>query len=344
MPSRILLVRTDRIGDTLLTLPAVTALRQTFPDAFIAFLCQPYTEPMVRRINGLDQVLTYENEGKHQGFQGIELLSKELRSYQFDFSVVFFPRASLIWALWRSGIPRRIGTGFRWYSFLLTDRVMEHRSECLKHEADYNLNLLSPLLGTKIPEPQFDFQTDPELSEEWETLQNQNGVSSDYIIIHPGSGNSAPNLNLEQYQMLAETILQETGWQILLTGSPAEAEINQHLVDKISGNRIIDLSAKLNLVQLMECIRNARLLITSSTGPLHLADAQNTSVLGFFCPLPPHTPVRWGPYQQSEWVVSPDLKSPDRCRMKDCPYGGCLQQLSSNQIVEALEQRVKELN
>ena len=242
MPSRILLVRTDRIGDTLLTLPAVTALRQTFPDAFIAFLCQPYTEPMVRRINGLDQVLTYENEGKHQGFQGLELLSKELRSYQFDFSVVFFPRASLIWALWRSGIPRRIGTGFRWYSFLLTDRVMEHRSECLKHEADYNLNLLSPLLGTKIPEPQFDFQTDPELSEEWETLQNQNGVSSDYIIIHPGSGNSAPNLNLEQYQMLAETILQETGWQILLTGSPAEAEINQHLVDKISGNRIIDFS------------------------------------------------------------------------------------------------------
>ena len=118
MPSRILLVRTDRIGDTLLTLPAVTALRQTFPDAFIAFLCQPYTEPMVRRINGLDQVLTYENEGKHQGFQGLELLSKELRSYQFDFSVVFFPRASLIWALWRSGIPRRIGTGFRWYSFL----------------------------------------------------------------------------------------------------------------------------------------------------------------------------------------------------------------------------------
>ena len=74
MPSRILLVRTDRIGDTLLTLPAVTALRQTFPDAFIAFLCQPYTEPMVRRINGLDQVLTYENEGKHEGFQGLELL------------------------------------------------------------------------------------------------------------------------------------------------------------------------------------------------------------------------------------------------------------------------------
>ena len=221
---------------------------------------------------------------------------------------------------------------------------MEHRSECLKHEADYNLSLLSPLLGTMIPEPQFDFQTDPELSEEWETLQNQNEVSSDYIIIHAGSGNSAPNLNLEQYQILAETILQETGWQILLTGSPAEAEINQNLVDKNSGNRIIDLSAKLNLVQLMECIRNARLLITSSTGPLHLADAQNTSVLGFFCPLPPHTPVRWGPYQQREWVVSPDLKSPDRCRMKDCPYGGCLQQLSSNQIVEALEQRLKELN
>ena len=112
---RILLVRTDRIGDTLLTIPAVSAIRQQFPDAFIAFLCQPYTEPMVQRISGLNQVLIYEKEGKHKGLRGLELLSRELSSYRFDSTVVFFPRVSRIWTLWRAGIPRRIGPGFRWY-------------------------------------------------------------------------------------------------------------------------------------------------------------------------------------------------------------------------------------
>jgi len=88
---RILLVRTDRIGDTLLTIPAVIALRQQFPDAFIAFLCQPYTEPMVQRISDINQVLTYEKEGKHKGWSGLELLSRELSSCRFDSAVVFFP-------------------------------------------------------------------------------------------------------------------------------------------------------------------------------------------------------------------------------------------------------------
>ena len=340
---RILLVRTDRIGDTLLTIPAVIALRQQFPDAFIAFLCQPYTEPMVQRISGINQVLTYEKEGKHKGWRGLELLSRELSSYRFDSTVVFFPCFSLIWALWRAGIPRRIGTGFRWYSFLFTDRVMEHRKECLKHEADYNLNLLSNLLGKTKPVPKFDFNEDHELSDNWKKLQNQYGVGPNYAIVHAGNGKSAPNLSLDQYRFLIEKLLRKNKWQVLLTGSTAEAEINQHFMEKIPGDKIVNLSGKLSLVQLMECIRNARLLITSSTGPLHLADAQNTPVLGFFCPLPPHTPVRWGPYQQREWVVKPELDSPERCRMKNCPYGGCLQQLTYRQIEETIDRRLAEL-
>jgi len=340
---RILLVRTDRIGDTLLTIPAVIALRQQFPDAFIAFLCQPYTEPMVQRISGINQVLTYEKEGKHKGWRGLELLSRELSSYRFDSTVVFFPCVSLIWALWRARIPRRIGTGFRWYSFLFTDRVMEHRKECLKHEADYNLNLLSNLLGKTKPVPKFDFNEDHELSDNWKKLQNQYGVGPNYAIVHAGSGKSAPNLSLDQYRFLIEKLLRKNKWQVLLTGSTAEAGINQHFMEKIPGDKIVNISGKLSLVQLMECIRNARLLITSSTGPLHLADAQNTPVLGFFCPLPPHTPVRWGPYQQKEWVVKPELDSPERCRMKNCPYGGCLQQLTYRQIEEAIDRRLAEL-
>ena len=63
----------------------------------------------------------------------------------------------------------------------------------------------------------------------------------------------------------------------------------------------------------------------------------------FFCPRPPHTPARWGPYQQREWVVKPELDSPERCRMKNCPYGGCLQHLTYRQIEEAIDRRLAEL-
>ena len=87
-------------------------------------------------------------------------------------------------------------------------------------------------------------------------------------------------------------LLDRSELQIILTGSFAEVEINEQLLEGLPKDRMINLSGKLNLEELMEGIRNARLMITNIMGLLHLADAQKTPVLGFFCPFPPHTPVQ----------------------------------------------------
>ncbi|HIO11737.1 MAG TPA: ADP-heptose--LPS heptosyltransferase, partial [Deltaproteobacteria bacterium] len=121
-PERFLLIRTDRIGDTVLTLPAVTALRKKFPAAFIAFLAQPYTAPLIEQYEGIDLLLSYEPEGRHRGWKGVLKLSHQLRELNFDAAILFYPRPELAFALLKAKIPLRIGTGYRWYSFLLNRR------------------------------------------------------------------------------------------------------------------------------------------------------------------------------------------------------------------------------
>ena len=75
-----------------------------------------------------------------------------------------------------------------------------------------------------------------------------------------------------------------------------------------------------------------------------LANAVKTPLLGFFCPAKPHTPTRWGPYDQQKWVVTPTLDSPEICKFNKCPHGGCLQQLSDSKITtELCENRLKNL-
>ncbi|HIO61772.1 MAG TPA: lipopolysaccharide heptosyltransferase II, partial [Deltaproteobacteria bacterium] len=91
-PERFLLIRTDRIGDTVLTLPAVTALRKKFPAAFIAFLAQPYTAPLIEQYEGIDLLLSYEPEGRHRGWKGVLKLSHQLRELNFDAAILFYPR------------------------------------------------------------------------------------------------------------------------------------------------------------------------------------------------------------------------------------------------------------
>jgi len=96
---RFLLIRTARAGDTILTFPAVTALRNNYPEAFISFLAQPYTVPLVEQYAGIDLLLSYEPEGRHKGWKGLLKLSRELQELNFDTALLFYPRLELAFAL-----------------------------------------------------------------------------------------------------------------------------------------------------------------------------------------------------------------------------------------------------
>ena len=339
---RFLLIRTDRIGDTILTLPAVTALRKRYPTAFIVFLAHPYTAPLIEQYEGIDLLLTYEPEGQHKGWPGIIRLSRELEELKIDAALLFYPRAELAFALFKAKIPLRIGTAYRWYSFLLNQRIFEHRKECRKHEAEYNLSLLASLLPGETLQPQAEFKKwSPE---PWLDNFRAELNFSEYVIVHPGSGASAPNLNKTQYRLIISLLLEKTNWSVLLTGTLSEEKLVHELAAGFPKERVKEIAGRFSLAEFFSVIRNSSLLITSSTGPLHLANAAGTPLLGFFCPVKPHTPHRWGPYDQQKWVVTPKLNSPKICKLKNCPHGGCLQQLSESEITtELCEKRLKDL-
>ena len=341
-PERFLLIRTDRIGDTILTLPVVSALRKKYPAAFIVFLAQPYTTPLIEQYEGIDLLLTYEPERQHKGWQGIMRLSRELEELKIDTALLFYPRVELAFALFKAKIPLRIGSAYRWYSFLLNQRIFEHRKECQKHEAEYNLSMLVSLLHDETQQPHAEFKKwSPEPW--WGNFRAELNFS-EYVIVHPGSGASAPNLNKTQYRLIIGLLLEKTNWTVLLTGTSGEEQLIHELASGFTKERVKELACRFSLVEFFSVIRNSSLLITSSTGPLHLANASGTPLLGFFCPVKPHTPQRWGPYDQQKWVVTPKLESPEICKLKNCPYGGCLQLLSDSEITtELCENRLKDL-
>jgi heptosyltransferase-3 len=341
-PERFLLIRTDRIGDTILTLPAVTALRKEYPTSFIIFLAQQYTAPLIAKYEGIDLLLTYEPESQHKGWPGIMRLSRELEELKIDAALLFYPRAELAFAIFKAKIPLRIGTAYRWYSFLLNQRIFEHRKECQKHEAEYNLSLLKSLLPREIQQPVSEFKKwSPEPW--WDNFRAELNFS-EYVIVHPGSGASAPNLNKTQYQLIIRLLLEKTNWTVLLTGTFGEKNLVHDLASGFPKERVKEIAGRFSLSEFFSLIRNSSLLITSSTGPLHLANAAGTPLLGFFCPVKPHTPQRWGPYDQQKWVVTPKLVTLEICELKNCPHGGCLQQLSDSEITtELCEKRLKDL-
>ena len=335
---KILLVRTDRIGDTLLTLPVVKPIKERWPDCKIDFLARTYTHPILKNVKEIGQILNYDPEGVHRGIRGHQLLATEIQQQNYEAAILFYPRFGLTSALWWAGIPRRIGTSHRWYSFLLTDRVHQSRKECLKHEAEYNLDLLEPLIqDLPIEIPQFRLAIPEKTKQELQEILTANDILGKYIVVHPGNGDSAPNLSLDQYRTIIQQI-SLSGIRVVLTGVNSEKEYNESLKTDLSTNNITDLTGTLNLEQMIALLSEACGLITTSTGPAHIASSVGTPVATFYCPAIPHTPDRWGPLENLERVITPKLEN-SHCQMKQCPHGthGCLATcLQDDQISKAL--------
>jgi heptosyltransferase-2 len=336
-----LLIRTDRIGDVILTTPAIDILKKKFPDAKLYFLTRPYTAPLLKHYKGLDQIIEYRPDAEHQGITGHLKLAKFLRSLSIDTAFLLYPKPLLAFTLFKAKIPVRIGSGYRWYSFFLNRPVFEHRKYGKRHELEYNLSLIEPVVN-KIPEPDqinFSFMKDSFLKKLREKTLLQNRINNNYIIIHPGSGGSAPNLPAEKYAEIVRYLADNQDNEVVVVGDHSEKELVNKIVT-LSGKRVISILGEWDLERYMSVISGAASFISNSTGPLHIARAFNIPLLAFYCPAIPCSPGRWGPYNQSDAVITPDLVPCKSCNINKCPHGNCLDQIEWEEIRKKLDRLI----
>jgi heptosyltransferase-2 len=323
---RILVVRTDRIGDVVLATPLIRALRQAYPDAFIAALIRPYTRAVLENNPNLNQIIEDDYEGRDAGRKGFWEQVKRIRDYRFDTALLLLPTERAAWMLFFAGINYRITTSMRLYTVLTGMRsVLRHKYNPIRHEADYCLDL-----GRRIGVQTDDLSTEVFLSEEErkkgkEILFSRGVKDTDTLLgIHPGSGRSSPNWPAERYAELAARFLTNPNLKIVVTGSSSEVHFWNHFEKLRSGN-IINLIGKLTLRQLMSTISHYDCLFSPSTGPMHIAAALKVPTVSLFTPLPSCSPILWGPKgNRSEIVLPPEGFCQVKCEVdpKKCTLSG----------------------
>jgi heptosyltransferase-3 len=326
-----LIVRTDRIGDVILTLPAVEALKSNFHSARVTMLVSSYTAGLVRDF--ADYLLYTDSGGAERPF--FEIL-REIRDNKFDCAVVAYPRVRIALLLWFAGIPVRVGTGYRWYSFLFNKRVYEHRKTAEKHEAEYNLSLLKAL-GCILPrKPEVHIKVTEEERNLAKRARVAAGIPEDarLALLHPGSGGSAREWRPGKFVQLAAE-LDKLGFCVAITGAVKEEE----LVKKIAltaGGGVKPFVSKLELREFAAFIESAKIFIANSTGPLHISAAVGTPVIGFYPPVRVMSPERWGPLTSRKKIFIPDPKNCPRCKGGRCRGNDCMEQIEVRDVVEAV--------
>lgn len=283
-PLHIAVIRTDRLGDMVLTLPMFTALRERFPDAHLTLITRAYVEPLVHDVDAIDEVMYIDTAGSS--------LQNILRSKSID--TVFFPQPNLreAWAAVRAGVRRRIGSAFRWYSMLFTTRIREHRSDAQHHESEYNVRMISHAFGGIEPTVRL-------VSPLHENVATKS--TPPWIVIHPGSGGSAHDWPAERFGQLAKRLSEDLNAHIIVTGTESERALCNTVMSLCP--EADDLCGALDLDDMIDLIASSCVLCANSTGVLHIAAALGVGVVGFYPTTPSMSAKRWGPYTEHAVVL-----------------------------------------
>jgi lipopolysaccharide heptosyltransferase II len=328
-PKNILIVRTDRIGDLILTLPLAGLIKKQYPDSKVSFLVREYTKNLVSNHPFVNEVIVLkESNGNVPLFENVNIIKQK----KFDNCIVVYPRFKISLIVFLSRIKNRIGTGYRWYSFLFNQKVYEHRKNAERHELEYNVNLLKKLgIKNTIAEKSISY----DLRVDESSLQNVIKILIDekfdlhkpIIIVHPGSGGSSMDLPIKKFTELVNK-LDEDNYQIILTGSRNEIE----LCEKIkSSNKVKNLAGRFNLDELTALISKSAMFISNSTGPIHIAAALGKYTVGFYPKIVSCSQQRWGPYTNKKLVYEPQIDCKN-CTREQCEKLNCMDSIDITKV------------
>lgn len=328
---RILIIRTDRIGDVVLSTPTITAARKAFPNAYIAVMVSPQTREIVNGNPSLNEVIAYDKKGVFQTL----CFAKYLKNKKFDLALILHStnRVNLISFL--AGIPKRVGYARGKMDFLLTDRLPYKKRLGEKHEAEYSLDVLRSI-GVDARISQLVMPVRKENEENIDGLLKESGLGQGerIIVLHPGASCISKMWPQENFARVADILVEKFDARILLVSAPEHVRIGEG-VRGLMKNRPVFLCGETSLGDLAALFKRTNLFISNDSGPVHIACAIGVPVISIFGRKDIGlSPERWGPLGNRSVALHKDVGC-IQCLAHNCNKGFlCLKSVTVEEVIE----------
>lgn len=333
---KILIVRTDRIGDVLLSTPVIKALRDAYPKSHIAFMVRPYARDIVEGNPFLDEVIVYDKDNAQKGFLSSLKFAFNLRKKKFDLAVILHPTNRVHLITWLAGIRQRIGLN-RKLGFLLSSPAADEKHLGLMHEVDYNLGLLNKI-GITAGDRSLFMPVGPDNIGWAEKILKENKIdkSRPVICVHPAASCISKRWPLENFAGLIKRLEEEFKAQIIIFVSNEDGQIADELC-RLSGNKAACVLKGVSLSCIAALLKKSNLLISNDSGPVHISVAVGTPVIAVFGRKQPGlSPKRWGPIGKKDIVLHKDAGC-EVCLAHNCGRGfECLKAVGIEDVLNAV--------
>ncbi|SYZ74083.1 putative ADP-heptose-LPS heptosyltransferase [Candidatus Zixiibacteriota bacterium] len=300
---KIIVCRTDRIGDLILAVPFIETLKTRYPGVSVEVMASDYAAPILKYNPYVDAVFSIDHALLKADVNYRKSFLKRLRESGYRVAAALYPERHISFFLWKAAVPVRIGSGRRLHSIFFNRHLYHSRNAAEKHESEYNLDFLEFFKsGPLIKEPRLYLK--PEEIKSAQALLTSKGIEPPFVVLHPGTGGSTETWPPDNFFALYSD-LQKAGVQTLLTGSKAEIPM---ITDgaRRAGIEPVSLAGETDLRSLAAVLSLADVVVANSTGPLHLAAATGTRVVGLYPQRRVMAPLRWGPIGTGHCIIQPE--------------------------------------
>ena len=340
---KLLIRSTNWVGDAILALPALRAVRSKFPDAHISILARPYVADIYRGQGISDELIPYDPTGEHRGWSGRQRLISDLRARHLDVALLLQNAFDAAWLAWRAHIPKRIGYARDARSLLLTKSIAVPKpGEIPPHEKFYYLELLRRA-GWLDNLPQVDhivLQVSHSATRRAAKFLIDAGARPHARRIAIGAGASYGSAKCwppERFAEWANRFLAHNDADIILFGTAAEAPVSSAIVANMN-RKPIDLTGETAIAELPALLSQCHLFLGNDSGAMHVAAAVGLPVVAIFGPTDPFGTAPVTP--RCTVVQQKPYCSP--CFLRRCPTDHrCMKQVTPDMVESAVNPWLK---
>jgi heptosyltransferase II len=334
---KILVRATNWVGDAIMALPALRAVRERFPEAEIGIVGRPYVTDIYRDQGICDRLIAYDPNGLHKGFSGRERLAAELRAQKFDVALLLQNAFDAAWLAWRANIPERIGYARDARSFLLTKAVpVPRHGEIPAHEKFYYLELVrrAGWLDSVQDESFIVLSVPEEKRRSADEFLCNSSARQGALRIAIGAGASYGSAKCwppSRFAEVANRLQSEADADVILFGTAAEAGVSTAISAEMR-RPPIDLTGKTAIADFPALLSQCHLFIGNDSGAMHVAAAVGLPVIAVFGPSDPEGTAPVTP--RCSIVQQKPYCSP--CFLRRCPTDHrCMTSITADMVEDA---------
>ena len=343
-PQKIMVRATNWIGDGVMSLPALEALRARFPTSEIVLVTKPWVNELYWRLPAVNRQIVYKPASEHKGPRGFWKFAQEIRDERFDAAFLLQNAFHAAWLAWCARVPVRVGYARDGRSALLTDAIEVPSPAAYGHQAYYYLQLLFRAGLIDKPEPVREIRLvldNTELAWGAKHLQKLGLGGPRFLVgLNPGAFyGPAKRWLLSHYAQLADRLIGAFHADVLIFGSAAERPLAEEIARAMTHTPLI-LAGETSLRQLMALLAQCRLVVSNDSGPMHLAAALGLPLVAIFGSTNERAT---GPISLRARIVKrPVACSP--CGLRECSIDlRCMSNVTVDDVYMAALELVKEL-